>query len=351
MDENKPLIYDLTLAELTDWLSSQGEARFRAQQIWLGLYQNFKEDVAEITTLSKNLKEKLVAQFNIQGINPVKTIQSKDGRTTKTLFELQDGCLIEAVLMIYEERRTICISTQSGCGLGCTFCATGQMGLSRNLTSGEIVAQVIYFARALAQKDERVTNVVFMGMGEPFQNYDHVMAAVARLNDPDGFGLGARRMTISTVGIVPKIRAFADENSQVNLAVSLHTVNDELRSQMIPINRKYPVASLLSACRYYVSKTNRRITFEYALIEDVNDSVEDAAALAQAIRGMQCHVNLIPLNPTRKFNQHGSQSNRVQAFSEALESHHIPSTIRLRRGIEISAGCGQLAADGPKTQR
>ena len=345
MDTTKPLIYDLTLSELKDWLTSQGEAGFRAQQIWIGLYQNFKADVDNITTLSKILREKLVMHFNIQGITPVKTIQSKDGRTIKTLFELHDGCFIEAVLMIYEDRRTICISTQSGCGLGCSFCATGQMGLSRNLTSGEIVAQVIYFGRILAQKDERVTNVVLMGMGEPFQNYDHVMAAVARLNDPNGFGLGARRMTISTVGVAPMIRAFADENSQVNLAVSLHTVDDDLRSQMIPINRKYPVSSVLSACRYYVQKTNRRITFEYALIENVNDSMEDAVALAQAIRGMQCHVNLIPLNPTRKFDRNGSQADRVKAFSEALESHHIPCTVRLRRGIEIGAGCGQLAAE------
>jgi 23S rRNA (adenine2503-C2)-methyltransferase len=301
MNPTKPLIHDFTQTELAEWLSEQGEPGFRAKQIWVGLYQNFTSEIDEISTLPKTLRQKLADHFDIEGITPIRTVQSKDFLTVKNLFKLHDDCLIETVMMLYEERRTICISTQSGCGLGCTFCATGQMGLSRNLTSGEIVAQVIYFARYLAQKDEHVTNVVFMGMGEPFQNYENVMAAVARLNDPNGFGLGARRMTISTVGIAPMIRAFADENSQVNLAVSLHTVNDELRSQMIPVNRKYPVATLLSACRYYVRTTNRRITFEYALIEGVNDSTDDAVALAQAIRGMQCHVNLIPLNPTRKF--------------------------------------------------
>lgn len=345
MNATKPLIFDLNQSELADWLSTQGEPKFRAQQIWVGLYQNFKSEIGEISTLPKALQEKLTSHFDIQGISPIKSVQSRDGQTIKTLFQLHDGCLIEAVLMNYSERRTICISTQSGCGLGCTFCATGQMGLSRNLTSGEIVAQVIHFARHLAKIDERVTNVVFMGMGEPFHNFENVMAAVTQLNESNGFGLGARRMTISTVGIAPMIRAFADENSQVNLAVSLHTVDDNLRSQLMPINRKYPVADVLSACRYYIRQTNRRVTFEYALIENTNDSVEDAVALAQAIRGMQCHVNLIPLNPTQKFDRHGSQADRVKAFSEALESHHIPSTIRLRRGIEIGAGCGQLAAE------
>jgi len=346
MNQHKPLIYDLSLSELEHWLSTQGEPKFRAKQIYVGLYQNFRTEVGEITTLPKALRGVLTEHFDMEGISLVRKIQSNNGLTSKTLFELQDGCLIETVLMMYDERRTVCISAQSGCGLGCTFCATGQMGLSRNLTSGEIVAQVIYHARLLAITDDRVTNVVLMGMGEPFQNYEDVMAAITRLNDPDGFGLGARRMTISTVGIVPKIKTFADENSQVNLAVSLHTVDDDLRSELIPVNRKYPVSSVLSACRYYTMKTNRRVTFEYALIDGVNDSEKDALALAQQIRGMLCHVNLIALNPTRKYNRPGSQVDQVQAFYEVLESHHIPCTIRLRRGIEIAAGCGQLAAGG-----
>jgi 23S rRNA (adenine2503-C2)-methyltransferase len=247
--------------------------------------------------------------------------------------------------MRYEDRRTLCISSQSGCGLGCSFCATGQMGFSRNLTSGEIVAQVIFFARELEKTEERVTNVVLMGMGEPFANYDQVMAAMERLNDPRGFGLGARRMTISTVGLAPKIRQFADTESQINLAVSLHTVDDELRSQLMPINKKYPVAKLLDACRYYVEKTNRRLTFEYALIDDVNDAPEDARALARDLKGLLCHVNLIPLNPTRAYAKAGSPADRAQAFCDVLGESNIPCTIRLRRGIDIGAGCGQLAAE------
>ncbi len=247
--------------------------------------------------------------------------------------------------MLYEDRRTACISTQSGCGLGCVFCATGQMGLSRNLSSGEIVAQVLFFARELAKNRDRITNVVFMGMGEPFHNYDHVMKSVNLINDPRGFGLGARRITISTAGIVPKIKAFAEEDLQVNLAISLHTVDTNLRSQLMPINLKHPVAKVLNACKYYVERTHRRVTFEYALIEGVNDSVDDAHALAEQIKGLLCHVNLIPLNPTRKFNQRGSQADKVRTFADVLESRQIPCTIRLRRGIEIGAGCGQLAAE------
>ncbi len=348
MIPHRPLIYDLTRPELEHHLAAIGEPGYRAQQVWVGLYQHLKSDIQEITTLPAALRERLSEAFSFKGLSPIRTRQSADGQTVKTLFHLHDGSLIEAVLMRYEERRTLCISSQSGCGLGCSFCATGQMGLSRNLTSGEIVEQVLYFARKLAQEDDQVTNVVLMGMGEPFLNYEQVMAAVDRLNDPDGFGLGARRMTISTVGLVPQIKRFADTQSQVNLAVSLHTVDDTLRSQLMPINKKYPVAVLLDACRYYTEKTNRRLTFEYALIDGVNDSQDDARALAQHIRGMLCHVNLIPLNPTRKFAKAGSHGDQAKAFCELLQDHHISCTIRLRRGLEIGAGCGQLAAETSK---
>lgn len=346
MAAQKMLIHDLTYEELEDRLLSMGEPGYRANQIWTALYKNFITDVAEITALPKALREKLADLFSFQALKPVRSIQSEDGQTTKTLFKLHDSALIEAVLMMYNDRRTICISTQSGCGLGCRFCATGQMGLTRNLTPGEITAQVLHYARYLAEKDDWVTNVVMMGMGEPFQNYEAVVAAIARLNDPEAFGLGARRITISTVGLVPEIKRFADANSQVNLAISLHTVDDELRTKLIPINKKYPVASLLEACRYYVKKTNRRLTFEYALIDGVNDSVEDATALAHQIKNMLCHVNLIPLNPTKRFKRTGAHIDQVRAFSSVLEAFQIPCTIRLRRGIDIKAGCGQLAAEG-----
>jgi 23S rRNA (adenine2503-C2)-methyltransferase len=346
MAVNKSLIHDLSYTELENYLISLGEPAYRAKQIWVALYKNYKNDVHEITTLSMALREKLADSLSFTALTPVRTIKSRDSLTIKTLFKLHDDCLIEAVLMVYDQRNTVCISSQSGCGLGCSFCATGQMGLSRNLSSGEIVTQVLYFARILAEKGERITNVVIMGMGEPFQNYEQVIAAIDRLNNPEGFGLGARRITLSTVGIVPKIKQFADADSQVNLAISLHSVNDEIRNQLVPINQKYPVADLLEACRYYIKHTKRRVTFEYALIDGVNDSEQDATALVQQIKGMLCHVNLIPLNPTKGFSRQGSQMYQVKVFKDILDAAQIPCTVRLRRGIEIGAGCGQLAAEG-----
>lgn len=348
MENNKILIYDLSLDALIEKSKDLGQPKYRAEQIWTAIYKTFRTSPEEITTLPKDFREKLDQVFSFQALNPVREIQSADQLTTKTLFRLQDGNLIEAVLMFYEDRRTLCISSQSGCGIGCSFCATGQMGFRRNLSSGEIVAQVLYYARYLDEMDENVTNVVVMGMGEPFQNYDNVISALNRLNDPKALGLGARRFTISTVGLVPKIIQFADEGYQYNLAISLHTVDDELRSRLIPINNKYSVNNLISACRYYVRKTSRRVTFEYALIQGVNDSTEDAIALANKLRGMICHVNVIQLNPTKEFNEQGSSTERAKSFCATLEANNIPCTIRLRRGIEIQAGCGQLATDEEK---
>jgi 23S rRNA (adenine2503-C2)-methyltransferase len=345
MDVHKKLIYDLNQPELKSWLKAIGEPGFRGNQIWMAVYQNYKGIADEITTLPKDLREKLDQAFTFQGLSPLKSIKSSDGNTIKTLFKLMDGEKIEAVLMYYDERRTLCISSQVGCGVGCSFCATGHMGLRRNLTSGEIVAQVLYYARQLAQDDEKVTNVVVMGMGEPFHNYENLMVAMDRLNEPQAFGLGARRITISTVGIIPKIYEFADVGSQYNLAISLHTVDDTLRSALIPINRQFPVDALMKACSYYIDQTGRRITFEYALIQGVNDSLEDAQALVKKIRGMNCHVNLIPLNPIRGYEGKGTGFDQVNVFLEELERHHIQCTVRTRRGIEIQAGCGQLAVD------
>lgn len=351
MEKDKTLIYDLSYKTLESFMISRGQPAFRARQIWVALYQNYKNSPDEITTLPKDLRETLNQSFDFQGLNPIRSIESADGRTIKVLFELWDKETIEVVLMYYDDRRTICISSQSGCGIGCSFCATGQMGLKRNLTSGEIVAQVLYFARYLAEQDDRVTNVVMMGMGEPFMNYDNVLAAMDRLNNPDAFGLGARRMTISTVGIVPKIIAFANEGLQYNLAISLHTVDDRLRSELIPINKKYSIDQVIEACRYYLRKTSRRVTFEVALIKGVNDSVKDAEALASKIGGMICHVNLIPLNPTKGYDRDGSDSDQVALFSEVLADRSITSTVRLRRGIEIKAGCGQLATQHENDSR
>lgn len=228
--------------------------------------------------------------------------------------------------------------------MGCVFCATGQMGFTRNLSSGEIIEQVIHYAEILHQTNQQVTNIVLMGMGEPFHNYDATLAAIDRLNHANGMNLGARRFTISTVGLVPMIRRFAAEKRQVNLAISLHAADDELRSSMLPINKRYPLSDLMEACQYYVAQTNRRLTFEWALIQNVNDSPETARRLANLLDGLLCHINVIPLNPTQQYTGQGSTRERAINFKAELEKHGIPCTIRIRRGIDIQAGCGQLAA-------
>ncbi len=353
-----PLIYDLTLPELTALLASWGEKPYRARQIWQGVYRSLWDTPEQFSPLSRSLRARLERELSFRALEPVAQLESRDGQTVKTLFRLPDGQLIESVLMKYGDpashspagarprraRRTLCISTQAGCAMGCTFCATGQMGFRRHLSSGEIVAQVLYYARQLAAAGERVTNVVLMGMGEPFHNYGNTLAAIDRLNDPHGFDFGARRFTISTVGLVPAIRRFAREKRQVNLAVSLHAADDALRSSMLPINRKYPIADLMDACREYVDATRRRITFEWALIRGVNDTPEQARRLAALLKGMLAHVNVIPLNPTSGFKGQAATRERAQVFRQTLEEHGVPCTIRLRRGIEIQAGCGQLAS-------
>ena len=341
--EAKPLIYDLSLDQLGEILKGLGEPAYRTGQVWQGLYQQYWQKPEEFTNLPLALRNRLAETVSFTAIHPEKVLQSSDGETIKTLFRLGDGRAIEAVLMEYDVRRTLCISSQAGCAMGCVFCATGQMGFQRHLTSGEIVAQVMYYARMLKDQGERVTNVVVMGMGEPFHNYHATLGAIDRLNDPTGFNLGARHFTISTVGIVPMIDRFASEKRQVNLAISLHAPDDELRSSMLPVNRKYPIDLLLEACRNYVEKTHRRITFEWALIRDVNDSPEVARRLAKRLKGMLCHVNVIPLNPTRKYPGQATTRDRAEAFRAELEKAGIPCTIRIRRGIDIQAGCGQLA--------
>lgn len=342
-----PLILDLGLAELEALLVEWGEPAYRARQVWDGLYVQLWDSPQAFTTLPLSLRDRLGARFTFQHLHPKTVIDSSDGRTQKTLFELPDGEAIETVLMRYRRRRTLCISTQVGCAMGCTFCATGQMGFRAQLSSGEIVEQVLYYARKLQAAGERPTNIVLMGMGEPFHNYDATMEAIDRLSHPEGMNLGARRFTISTVGLVPMIRRFAEENRQVNLAVSLHAVDDELRSTMIPVNSRYPVNELLDACRDYVQQTGRRITFEWALIDGVNDAPEQAERLADRLEGLLCHVNLIPLNPTQGYEGQATSRARARAFQEVLQSRGIPCTVRVRRGIDIHAGCGQLATENP----
>ncbi len=342
---DRPYIYDLDLDSLTELLRSWGEPGYRAEQIWHGLYQNLWQKADEFTVLPLKLRQRLSEQVSFSHLDPTSNLQSIDGETVKILFILPNGHKLETVRMLYDRRRTLCISTQSGCAMGCTFCATGQMGFNYNLSSGEIIEQVMYFARQLRLIDENITNIVIMGMGEPFHNYQATMEAIRRLNHPKGMKIGARRFTISTVGLVPAIKRFTDEALQVNLAISLHAANDELRSSMMPINKKYPIADLMSATRSYAHATRRRVSFEWALIQNVNDTLEQAIQLSDLLKGMLAHVNLIPLNPTLGFEGQASTESTARIFQAALKNRGISCTIRTRRGIDIQAGCGQLASN------
>jgi len=338
------LIYDLDFEALSQALTELGQQKFRAKQIWSGLYEHLYEDFSQFSNIPAGLRAALAEQFRLNALNPRASLRSKDHLTEKTLFELPDNLRIETVLMRYEERNSLCISTQVGCPMGCVFCATGQMGFQRGLSAGEIIAQVIHAQRLLQAEGKKITNIVYMGMGEPFLNYDATMASLRRLIDPTGLNFGARRITVSTVGIIPKIEKFSHEGLQVNLAVSLHSADNEHRSQIVPANRIYPLKNLISACRAYTDETHRRISFEYALINDLNDSPAAAYQLAGLIKGMLCHVNLIALNPSKAYPLQGSGRDKVQAFADTLSERGIPVTVRLRRGIEIQAGCGQLAS-------
>jgi len=338
------LIYNYSFSDIKSLLASWGEPNYRARQLWEGLYQHFWVFPKQFTDLPLPLRNRLAEEFPTDALTPVNILRSSDKQTLKTLLRLNDGQAIEAVLMCYAKRRTICISTQVGCAMGCVFCATGQMGFKRHLSSGEIVAQVMYFARLLYADGEVVTNVVVMGMGEPFHNYENTLSAIDRLNDLEGYNFGARRFTISTVGLVPAIRRFTEEKRQINLAISLHAADDALRSSMLPINKPYPIDDILAACRDYISVTGRRITFEWALVNGVNDTPEQARLLAGKIKGLLCHVNAIPLNPTIGYAGQPTTRLRANNFKEILNNYGIPCTIRLRRGMDIQAGCGQLAS-------
>jgi 23S rRNA (adenine2503-C2)-methyltransferase len=335
-------LYDLSFTEMADFVAELGEKKFRARQLWEWLYLKYARSFDEMTNLSKPLRQKLAEKATLS-IGPIVSEQrSSDGQTRKVLFQLADGQYIETVLMKYARRRTLCISTQAGCAMGCVFCATGQMGFFRHLSVGEIVAQVLHFAHELAKNGEHVTNIVMMGMGEPLHNYENTVTAVDRLTDPSGFNLGARKITISSVGLVPAIRRYADEQRQTPLAISLHAATDEERGKLIPINKRWPIAELMDACRYYIAKTGRRLTFEWALIAYENDTIEQAQALGQLVQGMLCHVNLIPLNPTAGYQGGPSSRERVDLFQAELAKFGVSSTVRVRRGIDIQAGCGQL---------
>ncbi len=350
-------LYDLTYQQLTDLLTGWGEPRFRADQVWRWLYRSRVAAFEAMENLPGRLRARLAAETDVHLLTPLAEQVSANGQTRKVLFRLRDGNTIESVLMSYRQRRTACLSTQVGCGLGCVFCATGQGGLVRNLSAGEIVAQAIHFAREVDRarrglagqpgvnvpdSEHPLTHIVLMGMGEPLANYEATWQAIETLTDARGYGLGARRITLSTVGLVPGIRRLAQESLPINLAVSLHAPDDELRNRLVPVNQRYPLRELLAAVREYIEKTGRRVSFEYALIAGVNDSPAQARRLAEQLRGLLCHVNVIPLNPTPGSPYRPSPRERVYAFCTELEAAGIPTTVRMRRGIDIEAGCGQL---------
>jgi 23S rRNA (adenine2503-C2)-methyltransferase len=338
-----PFIYNLGWDDLSRWVKETAEPAYRVGQIWKGLYVQLYDKPDQFTMLPAPLRYKLGETFRFNHLSPMQILDSRDRETQKIYFCLPDGNGIEAVRMGYRNRQTLCISTQAGCGMGCVFCATGQMGFRRHLSSGEIIEQVLFFARKLRQQNKKVTNVVVMGMGEPFHNYDATMFAIDCLNHIEGYNFGARRFTISTVGLVPMIHRFASERRQINLAVSLHAAEDDLRTSMLPINKRYGIDELLQACKEYVQLTHRRITFEWALIEGVNDTPQQAQRLASKLKGLLCHVNAIPLNPTHLYSGKAASRERAVDFQANLKAAGIPCTIRLRRGLDIQAGCGQLA--------
>ena len=339
----KPILYDQSSETLQAVLRELGQPAFRLKQLEEGLYQHRYMDFGEFSTIPKSLLDALEEKFSLFPLEVIREIVSRDKQTQKFLFKLSDDNYIETVLMHYEGRHTVCISTQVGCPMGCVFCATGQMGYTRNLTAGEILSQIIFCMRRLADEGKDLTNVVYMGMGEPFLSYDEVMASIARLTDQKGLNFGARRITISTVGILPRIHQFTEAKSQVNLALSLHAPNDALRSSLVPSNEFYPLKSLIEASKKYTDYTHRRVLIEYALIDGVNDTLALADELATLLHGMLCLVNLIALNPSQDGGLKGSPREKVEAFRDRLMKRSIQTTIRLKRGIEINAGCGQLA--------
>ena len=352
-------ILDLTYPQLEELLRSLGEPAYRSGQILRWIYGRLAIAFEEMTDLPLPLRQKLTESASLSSLTPVDERISSNGQTRKVLFKLDDGRTIESSLMFYEkagssrERRTVCVSTQVGCPVGCLFCATGQQGFERNLRPGEIIEQVLYFMRLVSAEQisedsaadstrRSITNVVFMGMGEPLANYEAVWQAIEMLNSKRGLGLGVRQITISTAGLVPQIPRLAGESLHIELAISLHAAKDALRNRLVPINKKYPLGQLIPACREYFKKTGRRPTFEYALFQGVNDSAEHAHELARLLEGMNCQVNLIAGNPTACEEFAPSPMKRVLAFQNILKDSGVTSTVRISKGADIEAGCGQL---------
>ena len=359
---NTTSILDLEKEDLNKIVAESGEKPYRAEQLWRSIYKECNLDFSEITTLPKNFRNLLSTKFRIGTLEKKIHINSIDSSTTKLVFSLNDGELIESVLMRYTSdygkkgRKSACISTQAGCALGCTFCATGQQGFRRNLTSGEIIEQVLQLQKIALKEDlleveqgkrkkgeiQGITNIVYMGMGEPLANYKNTIKSVKNVIDNSGINIGSRHITISTVGLVPQIIKLSKEKLQINLAISLHAPDNKTRSETMPVNKRFPIEELIDACHYYVEQTNRRIFFEYVLLQDQNDSLSNAEKLGKLLNGLHCHVNLIPVNPTTNGVYGRTDDNANRLFQGVLKRFGIPSTIRVEKGIDINAGCGQL---------
>ena len=337
-NDERQFIHGLFLSELEEWLEQTGEKKFRAKQIWQWLYHHQIDGWDEMKNIPKSLREKMAESFIFHALEKVETQESNTG-TRKILSQLIDGELIEEVLIPADDRRTVCISSQVGCMYGCAFCASGQLGVKRNLKAGEIVGELLAAQR---EYGERITNVVFMGIGEPFDNYDEVMRAIRIMNDPDGFCLGARRITISTCGVVPGIQRFEREGLQVELSVSLHAPTDNIRDKLMPVNVSWSLDELLKTCRQYTERTKRIITFEYTMIRDENDTTQDCEDLVRLLSAFPCRVNLIPLSEIEEYDGKTSKRETVEYFIRRLEGAGINTTVRWSKGVDVNAACGQL---------
>ena len=331
-------IKDYNLDDLKKEFEELGEKPYRAEQVFMWLYKEKVKQFDDMTNLSKELRNKLKENFSICNYEIETKLISKDG-TKKYLFNILDGNMIETVLMEYHHGKTVCVSSQIGCKMGCKFCASTGIPFVRNLTAGEIVEQIIAIEQ---DENTKISNIVFMGIGEPFDNFDNVIKAIEILNNPKGLNIGARHISISTSGIVPKIYELADKKIQCTLSISLHATNDKKRSDMMPVNNAYPIEELMKACKYYIEKTNKRISFEYALAKDNNDNLEDAKELVSLLRGMLAHVNLIPINKIENGKFVKSTNNNIIKFRDYLNEHGIVATIRRELGSDIEAACGQL---------
>ena len=334
----KKNIKDYNLDNLKNLMVEIGEKPYRAEQIFQWIFKENVTNFDDMTNISKELKDKLKEKFDLHVFNIITKQESKDG-TKKYLFDVLDGNAIESVLMEYKHGKTICVSTQIGCKMGCKFCASTGVPFIRNLTAGEIVEQLLAIER---DENIKISNLVFMGIGEPLDNYDNVMQAIKLLNNQKGINMGARHISLSTSGLVPKIYKLADENLQCTLSISLHAASDKKRSSMMPVNDVYNIEKLMEACRYYIEKTNRRISFEYALAKENNDNLDDAKELVKLLKGVLCHVNLIPINKIENGKFAKSTNENIIKFRDYLNSKGIVATIRRELGSDIDAACGQL---------